>query len=90
MELTLKEVKPLIKYIIDNNDVLEKQGKPRVAINLVSNAGYGKSSIVEEIAKEIDANFVKLNLSMISETGDIVGFPLCLHYACKEDGSNCQ
>ena len=70
MELTLKELKPLLKYIITNNDELEKQGKPRVAINIVSSAGYGKSSIVEEIAKDINANFIKLNLAMISETGD--------------------
>jgi ATP-dependent protease HslVU (ClpYQ) ATPase subunit len=90
MDLTLKEVKPLIKYIIENNDALEARGIVPVSINLVADAGIGKSSIVEEIAKEFDANYIKLNLSQITETGDIAGFPICLHYACKDDGSDCK
>lgn len=90
MELTLKELKPLLKYIISNNDTLEEKGKLRTAINICGEAGYGKSQIVEEIANEIGANFIKLSLSMISETGDLSGYPVCLHYACKDDGSDCQ
>ena len=70
MELTLKELKPTLKYIINNNDELEKQGKLRVAVNICSEAGYGKSAIIEEIANEIGANFIKLNLAQITETGD--------------------
>lgn len=90
MELTLKELKPLLHYIIKNNDRLEDEGKLRVAINICSDAGYGKSAIVEEVAKELSANFVKLNLAMITETGDIAGYPVCLHYACKENASDCR
>ena len=90
MELTLKELKPILKYIINNNDELEKAGKLRVAVNICGEAGWGKSQLVEEVANEIGANFVKLSLPMISETGDLAGFPVCLHYACKEDNSDCQ
>lgn len=90
MELTLKELKPILKYIIKNNDALEERGITPVAVNIVSEAGVGKSSVIEEIAKELDANYIKLVLSQITETGDISGFPLCLHYACKEDGSDCK
>lgn len=90
MDLTLREVKPLIKYIISNNDEIEKRGQPRVSINLTSEAGYGKSAIVEEIANELGANYVKLNLAQITETGDLAGYPICLHYACKDDGSDCK
>ncbi len=90
MELSLKELKPIIKFIIENNKRLEDEGKTPVAVNIISEAGIGKSSIVEDIAKEYDCNYVKLNLAQISEIGDCVGFPLCLHYACKDDGSDCQ
>ncbi len=90
MELTLKELKPLLKYIINNNDALQEQGKSPVAVNITADAGIGKSSIVEEIAKEIDANYVKLALAQITETGDIAGFPICLHFACREDQSDCK
>lgn len=90
MELTLKELKPLLKYIINNNDVLEEHGKLRTAINICGEAGYGKSQIVEEVANEMGANFVKLSLAMVSETGDLSGYPVCLHYACKDDGSDYQ
>lgn len=70
MELTLKELKPILKHIINNNDELEKAGKLRVAVNICGEAGWGKSQLVEEVANEIGANFVKLSLPMISETGD--------------------
>jgi SpoVK/Ycf46/Vps4 family AAA+-type ATPase len=90
MELTLKELKPLLKYIINNNDILEEHGKLRTAINICGEAGYGKSQIVEEVANEMGANFIKLSLAMVSETGDLSGYPVCLHYACKDDGTDCQ
>lgn len=70
MELSLKELKPIIKFIIENNKRLEDEGKTPVAVNIISEAGIGKSSIVEDIAKEYDCNYVKLNLAQISEQGD--------------------
>ena len=90
MDLTLKELKPILKFMIENNKRLEDEGKNPIAINIVSEAGIGKSSIVEEIAKESDSNYIKLALAQITEIGDCVGFPIRLHYACKEDGSDCQ
>lgn len=70
MELTLTEVKNHVKFIIDNNLRLESEGKKPIAVNLISEAGIGKSTLVEDIAKELDANYVKLNLAQITETGD--------------------
>lgn len=90
MELTLKELKPLLKYIINNNDTLEAKGITPVSVNIISDAGIGKSSIIEEIAREFDANYVKLSLAQLTESGDIAGYPLCLHYACKDDGNDCK
>lgn len=70
MELTLSEIKPILKYIIENNKKLQDEGKLPVACNIVAEPGIGKSAIVEQIANELDYNFVKLNLAQITETGD--------------------
>lgn len=85
MELTLSELKPLLKYTIRNNERLQEEGKVPKAIDIISEAGIGKSSIIEQIASELNYNYVKLPLAMITETGDLCGFPICLHYACKDD-----
>lgn len=90
MDFTLSELRPIVEFIIKNNNRLEKENKPLTAINICSEAGIGKSTFVEDIAKSMDANYVKLALAQITETGDISGFPICLHYACKEDGSDCK
>lgn len=86
MELTIAEVKPIIKHIIDNNKKLEEKGIHPIACELVGTAGIAKTALVEEIAKEYDANYVKLSLSQISEVGEISGYPIREHYVCKQDG----
>lgn len=84
MELTLTEVRNILKYIIKNNEDLQQNGKMPIAACVESEAGIGKSSVIEDLAKELDYNYVKLSLSQISELGDCVGFPIRLHYACKD------
>lgn len=89
MELTLEEIKPILKHIIDNNFYRqEKYGDIPISIDICGHCGIGKTSIVEQLAKEYDANFVKLNLSMMCETGDLCGYPIREHYVCKDD--DCQ
>ena len=83
MELTLEEVRPIIKYIIKNNEDLQLNGQLPIAVNICGEAGIGKTSIIEQIAQEINANFVKLNLSQISEPSDLVGWPIKEHYVCR-------
>lgn len=86
MELTLEEVKPIIKHIINTNfEQQDKSGKIPCSIELIGNCGVGKSDLVEQIATEYDANFVKLNLAMMCETGDLCGYPIREHYVCKAD-----
>ena len=41
MELTLKEVKPILKYIIENNIKLQEKGHMPLAINICGEAGIG-------------------------------------------------
>lgn len=70
MELTLKEVKPILKYIIENNDRLEEQGAKKISIAVQGLAGIGKTNVIEQIANEYDTNFIKINLAQITEPGD--------------------
>ena len=86
MELTIKEVKPIIKHIIDNNRILESKNIHPISVELVGGAGIAKTALVEQIAEEYNANYVKLVLSQISEVGEISGYPIREHYVCKQDG----
>ena len=74
--LTIREIKDMINYNIDNNEILHQKGKRRVALCLIGERGIGKTSILEEIAKERNMTFVKLNLAQVDEVGDITGFPV--------------
>lgn len=88
MELTLEEVKPIIKHIIEQNQVLQSRGGLPIAVNLQSVAGIGKSLIVEQIATELDCNFVKINPSNMAESGELLGYPQREYYICN--GEECK
>ena len=78
-----------MKHIIDNNFYRqEKYGDIPISVDICGHCGIGKTSVVEQLAKEYDANFVKLNLSMMCETGDLCGYPIREHYVCKDN--DCQ
>ena len=51
MELTLAEVKPIIKYIINNNKELQEKGQLPIAVNICGEAGIGK--LVQYFTKPI-------------------------------------
>ena len=89
MELTLKEVKPILKYIVENNIKLQEKGQFPVSVGLCSDPGIGKTSIVEQLAEELDYNYIKLNLAQITDVAEICGWPFKEHYVCKEDGGEC-
>lgn len=80
--VSMKEVKHLLNHTIDNNFRLEEDGELPIAIGIEGEAGIGKTSIIRQIAKERNMTFVKLNLSMVDEVGDITGFPL-KEYECQ-------
>lgn len=83
MELTLGEIKPILKYIINNNRSLQERGEFPISVQLTSLPGIGKTSLIEQIASEIGANYIKKNLSQISDPGEICGWPIKEHYVCK-------
>jgi len=76
VELNAKELKEFLNHIIENNRFLQQQNKTPVSIEVIGESGIGKTSAIVQLAKELDVNFIKLNLSQIEEIGDLVGFPI--------------
>ncbi len=87
VKLNMTELKSFIGHIIDNNRNLQLKGKKPAALEIIGEAGLGKTSIVQQVAEEKNLNYVKLNLSQIEELGDLVGFPIRQFEMCKE--TNC-
>ena len=75
-EITLNEFKEVFSYLLDNNKQLEDKGLRPIAVGIEGEAGVGKTSIIEEIAKERDMTLVKVNLAQLEEIGDLVGLPI--------------
>lgn len=86
MELTLTEIKPILKYIINNNKQLQEKGEFPVAVNLCGDAGLGKTSIIEQLAEELGVTYIKINLSQLTDPAELCGWPIKEHYICKPDG----
>lgn len=80
--ISMKEVKNLINYTIDNNIKLEEDGKTPIAISLEAPAGIGKTSILQQIAEERGMRFTKISLHEMEESGDLLGFPQ-VEYECQ-------
>ena len=88
ISLNVDEAKSFLEHIVNNNRFLQKENKLPVAVEVVGDSGIGKTSIVIQIAKELNLNFVKLNLAQIEELGDLVGFPIRQFEVCQ-DKNNC-
>ena len=81
--INIEEFKEIVQYIISNNKVLFESGKKTTAIEIIGEAGLGKTSAVLQFAEEHNMTCVKLNLSQIEELGDLIGFPIKEYKVCK-------
>ncbi len=68
--ININELKTLMEYILDNNNTLRQNGKKATAVEVIGEAGIGKTSAIIEIAKERNMDIVKLNLTQLEELGD--------------------
>lgn len=74
-EMTLSEFTDVFNYLLDNNKQLQENGLTPIAIGLEGEAGIGKTTLVEDLAKQRGMTMCKLNLSQLEEVGDLTGFP---------------
>ena len=84
VRLDSNELKDFLKHMIENNRVIQADGKNPVAVEIIGESGLGKTSSVIQLANEEKLNFVKLNLAQIEELGDLVGFPIRQFKLVKE------
>lgn len=84
----LQKLKPsetirYIEYIIKLNRKLQEEGKKPIALEIIGDAGLGKTTIAKDVSERLVDNFVKLNLAQIEELGDLVGFPIKQYEMCQ-------
>jgi hypothetical protein len=76
ISINVNELKTFLTHIVENNRYLQENNKTPVSVEVIGESGIGKTSAIIQLAKELDFNFVKLNLAQIEEIGDLVGFPI--------------
>ena len=74
--ITLDEFKNTFKYLILNNRKLVDEGKNPIAFGIEGEAGTGKTTVIQDLAKELGLTCVKVSLSELEEVADITGFPI--------------
>lgn len=75
-EITLNEFKEVFSYLLDNNKHLEDNNLRPIAVGVEGEAGIGKTTLIEDIAKERGMTMCKVNLAQLEEIGDLVGMPM--------------
>ena len=75
-EITLNEFKEVFSYLLDNNKHLEDNNLRPIAVGVEGEAGIGKTTLIEDIAKERGMTMCKVNLAQLEEIGDLVGMPI--------------
>lgn len=85
-KLSLTEARKTMTYLITNNKKLQEVGDMPIAFELESPPGIGKTTLIQDLAKDLNMDIVVLNLSQIDELGDLVGLPLKEYEFCNQDG----
>jgi len=76
-QMNSKELKETLTHLILNNRAIQEDGLKPVAISICGAAGLGKTSVVEQLAEELDIKHVEIiNLAQLDELGDLVGIPV--------------
>lgn len=86
VQLNIDELKGFLSHMVKNNQHIQSQGKVPVTINIVGDAGLGKTSAILQIAKESNMDMVKLNLAQFEELGDLIGFPVKEYQVKNSEG----
>lgn len=85
--MNIQEIKKTLNYLLDNNLKLVDEGKDKLTINIIGQAGAGKTSIVKQLAEERGAGYYRLNLSSLEEIGDLCGIPVKEYLMHSPDGN---
>lgn len=87
VQLNSKELKETLTHIILNNRALQEDNLKPVAVSICGAAGLGKTSVVEQLAEELDIKHVEvINLAQLDELGDLVGIPVKQYQMVAKQG----
>lgn len=76
VKLNAEELEVVVNHIFESNINAADKGRNPVALNIVGEAGVGKTSAIIDYCKRNNLECVKLNLSQLEEIGDLVGMPI--------------
>ena len=80
--ITLDEFANILKYLIKNNKEMEARGMSPIAVGIEGEAGLGKSSVLQQIAEELNMSYTRINLAELEEVSDLTGFPIKEFQTC--------
>ena len=60
VQLNSKELKETLTHLITNNRAIQEDGLKPVAISICGAAGLGKTSVVEQLAEELNIKHVEI------------------------------
>ena len=81
-EINIEQLENVLLHMINTNLQLQSKGIMPIAMNVIGDAGLGKTSVIEQVGKGLGykpENIVKLNLATLEEIGDLIGIP-CTEY----------
>ena len=65
-KVNLQELTVDIQHLVNNNRFLQSNGDKPSAMEIVGEPGIGKTSCMLQIAKDLNLDIVKINLSQIA------------------------
>ena len=75
IEKDIRKLEKILDHLIETNKALAAGGEIPVSLEIIGEAGIGKTSICAQAAARHDMEFVKIQLSQFDDLGDFTGFP---------------
>lgn len=85
IKLSPTELKETLTYIINNNAHIQASGQTPISVAVEGHSGIGKTSVIIQLANELEMSYRKINLAQIEELGDLTGYPIKEYRIRKED-----
>lgn len=85
---SIKEINGILDHMLKVNNMLTEKGEHTLAIEVIGDAGLGKTSLIKQWADKNGFDFVKLSLSQFDDLGDFVGFPTRAYLMNKDSEKN--
>jgi hypothetical protein len=87
IKLDSGEVKDFITHIVTNNRQLQERGIVPIAVEVVGEAGLGKTTVLKDLGHQLGLEPVKINVAQLDELSDIIGYAIRQFKMCKKDAS---